>query len=308
MDKPIYRMSSAGKCPRALSAIRLNIPSEPPPAWLETSAEEGNWHEQRIKKQLTIEGHLVYDEQLELNLEFPTFILQGHIDGKIASTDDTPDMLLEIKSMSQYEFDRWMRGKFTEFPNYAAQLTCYLKGTNLKSALYYVKNRNSGYTNIELLDTPPANFDDIVRKITDVESAVINGEIYPAEFNPNSIECKRCAFKALCIPDKQALTLADEALLLQAAKDYRKGVKAVEEGEELIASAKTIFGNQSIVAKLDKWRFDDLIIQLIKYKDTITYPKEKLLKVFSIEQLSPASEIRPGYNQVRITDMAGKEK
>ena len=117
MDKPIYRMSSAGKCPRALSAIRLGYEPEAAPEWLERAAEEGNWHEDRIKQGLREgDGETtkldVYDEQLELTLEYPSFTLIGHIDGKVRNipyyfnVNAPENKLLEIKTMSQFEFDR----------------------------------------------------------------------------------------------------------------------------------------------------------------------------------------------------------
>ena len=49
-DKSYYRMSSAGYCPRRLGAIRLGMEATPVPNWVQQSAEEGNWHEERIKK------------------------------------------------------------------------------------------------------------------------------------------------------------------------------------------------------------------------------------------------------------------
>ena len=49
MDKIQFRMSSAGKCPRALSAELLGYQAEEKPSWLEQAANEGNWHEKRIK-------------------------------------------------------------------------------------------------------------------------------------------------------------------------------------------------------------------------------------------------------------------
>ena len=53
-EKPVYRMSSAGYCPRRLSAARLEHEPAEAPAWLERAAEEGRWHEQRIVDLLNI--------------------------------------------------------------------------------------------------------------------------------------------------------------------------------------------------------------------------------------------------------------
>jgi len=114
-EKPVIRMSGAGYCPRAISAGLLDYtPSEPLP-WLKTSAKEGQWHEERIKKELRDEGYNVFDEQLEVFLHYPDWDMQGHIDGKVTAPGSDKVQLLECKSMSQYEFDRWMRRGFNAF-------------------------------------------------------------------------------------------------------------------------------------------------------------------------------------------------
>ena len=144
MGKPIYRMSEAGKCPRALSAMRLGYEAEPKPEWLERTANEGNWHEQRIIEELRADDIAVVRQQEEVKLDYPLFTLIGHIEGTIYDHKDTED-LFEVKSMSQFEFDRWMRDYFRAFPHYADQLALYMEGSNLHQCLYIVKNRNNGY-------------------------------------------------------------------------------------------------------------------------------------------------------------------
>jgi len=109
-----FRASESGKCPRALTAKYLDYEAIPAPDWLERSAKEGKWHEERIIAELVAEGYEVSESQFECFRRFPEFVLTGHIDG-IASKDGV-EYLLEIKSMSQFEFDRWMRGNFIEFP------------------------------------------------------------------------------------------------------------------------------------------------------------------------------------------------
>lgn len=89
VNKIIFRMSEAGKCPRALAAQYLKYPGEEKPLWLETAASEGNWHEKRIKESLWTEDLAVTNEQDEVGLNgFKNdFRLIGHIDGIVHMGD-----------------------------------------------------------------------------------------------------------------------------------------------------------------------------------------------------------------------------
>jgi hypothetical protein len=315
-------MSSVGNCPRALSAERLDYPCEAAPDWLERAAEEGKKHEQWIKEELRADDIAVYGEQTEVALEFPNFKLVGHIDGIV--NDHGVDGLLEIKSMSQYEFDRWMRGRFEEFPSYAAQITCYQKALTEQMAKYqmgigeradgpmqiryYVKNRSSGYIDKATLTEPPANFDEIIAKLNRVEDCVRNGVLAEEEYKPDSIQCRRCFYKSLCVPEPKILSAVDEKTLLEACEKWREGSLMVSEGEQLVKDAKEIFKTHTEVSGQKKWKFNELAIIKIDVKESVTYPKANLLKVFTEEQLKPASEIKLPYSYVRIDDLRGGER
>ncbi len=310
MPKPIYRMSSAGDCPRALSAERLGYPCETAPIWLETAAEEGKEHEQWIKRKLRAEGHDVYDEQLEITLDFPLFTLVGHIDGKTrdAGNRRLNNRLLEIKSMSQYEFDRWMKEKWTGFSSYAAQISCYMKGTGLPETMYLIKNRSSGYIDKAILAQPPADFEEIIAKLNQVEAAVSCKELFAAEFDPENIGCRRCFYKALCLPEQTVFTSVPEPLLLEACANWRKGTELEKEAEALIEKAKKVFWNQTETSGQKKWRANELFVSKIEVKESVTYSKANLLKVFTVEQLKPAAEIKLPYSYLRIQDLRSGNK
>ena len=309
--KSIYRMSSAGDCPRALSAEHLGYPVEPVPDWLERAAEEGKRHEQWIKEELTKQGILVHDDQQELAIEFPLFTLVGHIDGIVTEWDTqvgiNRDRLLEIKSMSQYEFDRWMKDKWSGFGSYAAQITCYMKGTKLSEVMYLIKNRSSGYIDKAILTEPPANFDEIVNKLNRVESCVSIGVLAEAEYLPDSVQCRRCFYKTLCIPAPTEYKAVPEIVLLGACEKWRQGQLMMNEGDQLVKEAKEIFLNQTEVSGQKKWRFDELFISKIEVKESATYKKAKLLEIFTEEQLKPASEIKLPYNYLKIEDLRKEE-
>ena len=310
--KPIYRMSSSGNCPRALCAGRLGYESEPAPPWLEQAAEEGNWHEERIKAQLRKEGFEVFSEQLEIKLEYDNFILLGHIDGKVMEGIEEHysigTMLLEIKSMSQFQFDRWMKQGFDGFSDYAAQLTCYMAATGLDRAWYIVKNRSSGYENRKVIESHPANLDNIVAKMNSIEEWIAKNiepgareGLYPAEFNPNSLECKRCFFKQYCVPELKELSTVEQIALESSAQEWRKGKKLVGEGQKLVDSAKQVFEQHTLATGIDKWRFNGLGIALI-HVHRESYIKKLLEERVSPELLAEALEIKD-YDQLRIDDL-----
>ena len=307
-NKPVYRMSSCGDCARALSAERLGYPSEPAPDWLERAANEGKKHEEWIVEELR-KHDVVFHRQRKVTLDFPLFTLVGHIDGKIQDRDlQRQEQLLEIKSMSQYEFDRWMKEGWSGFQSYAAQITCYMKGTGLSKVLYLIKNRSSGYIDKATLTEPPANFDEIIAKLENVENAVRMGLLVEAEYLPDSLQCRRCFYKAHCLSTPVKFEAVPESVLLQASENWRKGKALEQEAKELMESAKEKFLIQTEVSGQKKWRFNELFINKVEVKESVSYSKTNLMKVFTEEELKPASEIKLPYNYLRIDDLAGGER
>ena len=311
-NKPIYRMSSAGKCPRALSAEQLGYEAEPAPIWLNRAAEEGKRHEIWIKEQLVTEGYEVFDEQLEISLEYDKFTLLGHIDGKVLEGMEEQysigTLLLEVKSMSQYQFDRWMKQGFNGFYDYAAQLTCYMEATGLDKALYIVKNRSSGSQRHTVITKPPASLDDIIAKLNDIEEWIDKNiepgareGLYPAEFNPNSLECKRCDYKRYCIPEAKDLNAVTQADLESSASEWRKGKALIDKGNELVNIARESFSQHTLATGIDKWKFAGLGISLI-HVHREGYNKKMLESTVPAHLLEPAKEIKD-YDQLRIDDL-----
>ncbi len=306
MTNPIIRMSESGKCPRALSAQLLGYKTEPAPPWLEQAATEGNWHEKRIKEELRAEGYTVFNEQKELKLEFPEYGLIGHCDGMVAQAGEEV-MLLEVKSMSQYEFDRWSKGGFEEFPAYAAQLTCYLESSMLSKALYIVKNRNSGYTDKRFIYNYPIMIPDVLASINLAVRYYNAGQLAPVTPDLSSIECKRCAYKSLCIPAALQLTGEQAISLDKAVENYRLGKTLEAESEQLISQSREAFEQYMLASKLQQVKHKGILASSVLFKPNTTYPKKKLLQYFTEEQLEKAAEVKPAYNQLRITDLEARD-
>lgn len=192
-NRIVFRMSSAGQCPRSLSAEYLGYKPEAKPDWLETAADEGRWHEERLVQEINTGNIVIKDRQLAVKIEQPNFMLLGHIDGKIDTISNIGFVphtrLLEIKSMSQYEFDRWMKDKWTGFPEYADQIACYMQATGLSETAYYVKNRSSGYVDKDIIRLEDIACDDcdfgqrlivIFDKLETVAAHIVKKELMPA--------------------------------------------------------------------------------------------------------------------------------
>ena len=323
-EKPVFSISSAGKCPRALSAEILGYKGEEPPSWLETAAIEGEWHEQRIKTELRAEGFLVedaglcatciekYDNErkgIHVELNCGDFIFVGHMDGKVIGQikDDRvykfPNcQVLEVKSMSQFQFDKWIKGRFDNFYNYAAQVTVYMKACQCPEAFYIVKNRSSGYIDRITLKETPANFETICSNIQEVVDSVKKGLLVNREFDPTSIECRRCNMKNLiCLVEQRELSRATELELDEAVNQWREGKDLIDKGKILQTQGKRKLEEQTVASGENKWRWNGLAINRYPvHKES--YNKAKLEQIFPIDKLSEAISVSD-YFSMRIDDL-----
>jgi len=304
-NKIVFRMSSAGTCIRALSAEYLGYEPETKPDWLQTAADEGKWHEERLVQQISTDksNTIVHERQLEVKIEQPAFTLLGHIDGMLnirpQILKNSYNRLLEIKSMSQYEFDRWMKGKFNEFPEYADQIACYMQATGLNETAYYVKNRSSGYIDKAIARLTDTAFGDwtfaeriviIFDKLETVAKHVAQKELVPAVCDMSSLQCRRCFYKYLCIKTKEDMTLQEEPVLHLAANNWREGKKLEKASQELIEASKKAFEEHIIASKLQSMRFEELAISNVEVK----------------EHKVPA-RLQKAYNYIRIDDIKKEE-
>lgn len=288
--KPIYRMSSAGYCARRLSANRLGLVKTPVPEWIKEAAEEGNWHEARLKDELRANGNVIYSEQEELKISLPEFDLIGHIDGKMKDLNNNI-MLLECKSMSRFKFDKWMRGGFAAFPEYAAQLACYFAGSKMDKCYYAVKNRDYGRKDFRIVDREENifNLESIIEKITAVEELALKGDLYPAEYEVNSEECEYCEYKYLCLEPKKELEEIDKRILIQATESYREGKRLQKRAEEIIEKAQftlEAYANEQPDKKL--------------------FINNLALTYYSVAE-APISYTRKAYNAYRIKDYSKED-
>lgn len=283
ITKPIYAMSSVGKCPKALSCDRLIMPGATEPAWLQDAAEEGKWHEERIRKQLQEQGYKIIHygtcskclergikrkgNHVEINLG--NCLLVGHTDGRIYQTPERAitGEVLEIKTFSQYEFDRWRRDNFEAFPSYKGQINCYMFAENLETARYVVKNRNSGFIpehQIVALDN--SYLVKLFETICEVEELAQQGELYPAAYDVTSIECRRCKYKEYCLPMPLKLEQDDTKTIEAAILMYKAGKQKEAEAKELLANSTEIFEHYAKQALDERFSYNNITAQIVHVK------------------------------------------
>ena len=311
----IYRMSGAGHCARNLWAERTGVEGIAKPSWLNEAAEEGKEQEHIVKRRLIREGWQIEEggicekckkefkevrEGIHVEVIAGNIRLIGHMDGYAAK--DGVKRILEVKSMSQYEFDRWMKGKFEEFPVYADQLTCYNKADGNNKSLYAVKNRNNGYLDITLLDNPPSDFKTIIQNIGRSTSKEMPNS------NPdfNLLTCKRCAYKKLCVKPIEEMSVQTKAVLTKACNLWREGNTEAENGNTKINIAKETLMEHALATNLDKFIVNELAISLIKRNYT-GYNRKKLEEMFTEKQLKPAFVDKPITPYLAISDLRKEE-
>lgn len=184
-DVTVYRASSVGQCVRALVASGLGEEEAfgaERKALLERSAAEGNLHEDAVRERLVSEGWDVVSTQEEVEIPVvPGVIVRGHTDGVLAQGPF--QVLLEVKSMSTKQFDKWIKKGFREFVKYAWQITCYMQAHPGLNVLYAVKRREDGMIDRTIIphDEPPIEWKKIKSKILTAESWRRRGELPPCD-------------------------------------------------------------------------------------------------------------------------------
>lgn len=326
-----YRISEIGHCPKQLSLSTAKIDGKVP-SWLQNSADEGKWHEKRIKDEMRKAGYTIEDVDIcpiclerlgeernglhvEITVNKPndkeSYMLIGHTDGKATHPEYTGGNTygLEVKSMSQFEFDRWMKtdGKFKEFPSYAWQVSTYQHLTNEIPYIYVVKNRNIGGKDRFVIERPIISWDEIDEKMSRLTSWMNNNsEPYPAEFDADSIECRRCKYALRCVPEPKILEPVEKEKLDLAVSNYHKSQELEKESEKLRTEADNIFIQHCRATMENKWRYSGLSISFNEESSRAYYSKESLMTVLNEEQLKSVTRYSEPKPIVRITQL--KEK
>ena len=100
----------------------------------------------------------------------------------------------------------------------------------------------------------------------------------------------------------------DEQELKDAKGMLEEARRLADEATQLELKAKEIFSKIAKDNGLIKYQFDQYMISSIYVKESITYPKAKLLKVFTIDQLAPAGEKKEAYTYLKIDDLLKRNR
>lgn len=204
-----YRASGLGGCTAAMIALRQGFTAMAPPKSMQDRYNEGHLHEPDIVRRANTEfGLEVFNRQREVEVWVsPTAVIVGHIDGEVVGWlpeeielglhrmgDAPPHRLFEAKTMSDAAFKKWMSMSWPErwgiyHGGYAKQLTVYLAGTGLASAVYAVKNKESGKVVMEAVPGPPLDLNQIKVQVFGVEAHVRQGLPLPEVCDVRQFPC-----------------------------------------------------------------------------------------------------------------------
>ncbi len=188
----IYRASGIGYCLTRIVAYMLDYkeaPSQFQNTVLTDAAREGNLHEGSIIDRLIEDGYRIDETQTEIELQvYPRVLIRGHTDGIVYPPRAQKARVLEVKTMSKDRFRKWERsGKDTaermasgDWTGYAWQISAYMLTLNL-SAIYVVKNRDSGKLLVDELKVPPVSLPEMQAKVIAAEKWRKRGELPPCD-------------------------------------------------------------------------------------------------------------------------------
>jgi hypothetical protein len=77
----------------------------------------------------------------------------------------------------------------------------------------------------------------------------------------------------------------------------------IEEGQMLVDMARATFEKQAIQNDVLKYQVTSLMISKVYFAPSVAYPKAKLLKQFTVEQLEPCAEHKEASWQLRVNDL-----
>jgi len=292
----MYRISSLGMCPRALSAVQLRYEPLPDPEFLRLAAREGERHEQWVVEDLGTEGWQITDRQLEVKLSFPSLELVGHIDGIARRNGD--QRLLEIKSMSRFRYSSFVSAGFARFYNYAVQITAYHQAIDLP-LLYVAKDRDSGKRLDLLLDSPPLDWNQVYESVLTVEVAVRKKQLCPAS-RTDDFTCRTCRYRYLCELEEEKTLPRLAAEVLRAAKLRRQALGLETEAKELRAEADPIL----LAARAQgKFLADDLSVVYVPAGESVSYPVTELRKLVPADVLAKVKKVKVRTEYIRVEDL-----
>ena len=201
----VYRASAIGNCIKALVLARLGYDQTEPGPIASNVFADGRNGENTILDLMADDGWTVHDRELEtdLHLRRPQkrrIVIRGHIDG--IANKNNEKVLLEMKTMAESTWQKWLTHKWDAFPAYAAQISTYMHTTELAGMLVigrFGDNDNPlGNRTVERIETvhipePLMTVKELGNIVTVVEQMVQKNHIPDCDITP-SIFCPYAHF------------------------------------------------------------------------------------------------------------------
>lgn len=134
-------LSSVGHCSRQL-AYRVHGYKGIPLSWKSQSIfDDGDLFHNQLRGWMKTAGVEIFNEEDAVVVPTPKGRrIVGHIDGLVTHEGET--LLLEIKSMSSYGFERLLKGEPID-ESYRAQMSGYMLGLDIDRALFVAKCKDN---------------------------------------------------------------------------------------------------------------------------------------------------------------------
>lgn len=343
---PVYRMSNAGACQRAIAAPRLGYDPTPENEGSRVLLEEATEDETRVKRRLAKTGLDLASKHglgltacpkclaefgserfgIHVELGTSTIRLIGHLDDKVYFNNEIYPV--EIKNLGKLTWEKFRRNQFMDFPEYEAQEALYLAATDSPGGIYAVRCRDNGkmlvyavgelpieiIAKLKQVETsefgmiPKPEAGKILDKLNLIELYVQGNELPPAEYKTGNSQCWWCKFKYLCHEEKIDKEVKEETLsnLLEAADLWQQGKALESQAKGWVESAKQVFLSHAKTNKISKYKVG---MVSVSYNGTRTkrYVDEVLLKeLVAKEVIDKVYKETNAWDDIRIRTIKGE--
>jgi len=200
-------LSYGGRCPRATAYRHRGFAETPHPHLDPTrrflALEVGRALHEQVRSLLED----VRDMERRVRVEVaPGLLVEGHIDGLVPHPEDGSLLLLELKTMSPYGFEKLQKGEEVE-RSYLVQVNLYLEALlpeGIDRALFVALNKADGNLHTRILPFDPALAEEgkeNLRKALTLPPEAIERPYAPDEKGRLPWQCAYCEFWAHCWPE-----------------------------------------------------------------------------------------------------------
>ena len=156
----------------------------------------------------------------QLTVEYPLddVVITGHPDGIIL--DNGEPVLLEVKSMSDYAFERFEKGVIDE--GYIAQTNSYMDILKIKKCLFVAIDKNNGVMAEQVTNYDPKVVQDNITIFREVINST-KDDLPPRKYEPDKKgklpwQCLYCPYWKICYPTAEKVLTGKRYQLFERKK------------------------------------------------------------------------------------------